>query len=70
MTHFPIHYEPDNVPGKIPISFNIHGHIHEKLVMTSFNRPDKRYINVSVEQINYTPVHIDELKKIMKQRLF
>ena len=68
LTHYPIDFECDNVPGKTPISFNVHGHIHEKLVMKG-NQPDKRYINLSVEQINYTPIHIQELIKEMKKRL-
>ena len=35
--------------------FNIHGHIHEK------PSPEGPYRNVSVEQINYTPINIEEL---------
>lgn len=34
---------------------NVHGHIHEK------NMNDERYINVSVERCNYTPIHIDDI---------
>lgn len=33
---------------------NIHGHLHEKSL------DDPRYLCVSVEQTDYTPVHIDE----------
>lgn len=36
---------------------NIHGHLHSNVIQ------DKRYINVSVEQINYTPINFEELKK-------
>jgi calcineurin-like phosphoesterase family protein len=43
LTHFPIH------PTELYDKINIHGHIHEK------NIEDDRYINVSCEQINYTP---------------
>ena len=31
---------------------NIHGHIHEKL------EKDKRFVNISVEQIKYTPIKL------------
>jgi len=34
---------------------NIHGHLHANRI------DDSRYINVSVEQINYTPVEVDSL---------
>ena len=51
LTHVPIHKESF---GKAQI--NIHGHIHEK------NYPGP-YINVSVEQTDYHPVHLDELIK-------
>lgn len=39
---------------------NIHGHLHSNVIR------DKRYINVSVEQINYTPISFEELKKNWK----
>ena len=49
-------------------TFNVHGHIHQNLI------DDMRYINVSVEAIDYTPVswheidqHILERKRIMKE---
>ena len=51
LTHVPVHYSG----LEFKVSKNVHGHIHEK------NIDDERYINVSVEQINYTPVHIDTL---------
>lgn len=35
--------------------FNIHGHIHEKL------KTHPKYINVSVEQIKYTPINLERL---------
>jgi calcineurin-like phosphoesterase family protein len=54
LTHIPIH--PDCIKeGWI----NVSGHLH------SNNLDDKRYINVSVEQINYTPVLLED---ILKQR--
>jgi calcineurin-like phosphoesterase family protein len=41
---------------------NIHGHLHENVIDDSF------YTNVCVEQINYTPIDLEELKeKVIKQ---
>lgn len=34
---------------------NVHGHIHQN------KSPDGRYINVSAEAVNYTPVNLEEL---------
>lgn len=36
---------------------NIHGHMHSKCI------DDERYINVSVERINLTPIAFEELRK-------
>lgn len=52
LTHIPVHVDTLD-ENKAPI--NVHGHIHTRVL------PDKRYINVSVEQINYTPVNLEEL---------
>lgn len=67
MSHIPIH------PGSLSRwSLNIHGHTHANEVkMTKFNNgnpievPDDRYFCACVEQINYTPILLDE---ILKQR--
>ena len=37
------------------VKLNVHGHLHANVV----DHP--KYVNVSVEQINYTPVSIDDL---------
>lgn len=63
MSHIPV-YE-----GQLHnrFSHNIHGHLHSNLVMVKDQwgreKPDRRYINVSVEQINYTPKLLQELLK-------
>lgn len=44
---------------------NIHGHLHSKVLLT--DRPDK-YINVSCEQINLTPISLDEINIIRYKR--
>lgn len=72
-THVPIH--PDNATillkggdyvegdvGKKRIQlFNVHGHIHQN------KSPEGPYFNVSVEAVNYTPVHIDDLALYAKE---
>jgi calcineurin-like phosphoesterase family protein len=50
LTHIPIH--PEQL-GRFDA--NIHGHIHDRKI------DDKRYVNVSVEQINATPISLDEV---------
>lgn len=52
MTHVPVHLSQLEHRSK----YNIHGHLHSKKL------DDKRYICVSVEQNNLTPVNMDEIK--------
>ncbi len=58
LTHFPIHTECLK-EGWI----NVIGHLH------SYNLADKRYINVSVEQINYTPVLLEDILQQRRKEL-
>lgn len=51
LTHCPIH--PNELWGKV----NIHGHVHKNSVN------DPRYFNVSVENINGTPITFQEIQK-------
>lgn len=55
-THYPFDLCPDDW-------INVHGHIHEK------HTDNLRQINVSVEVIDYTPIHLDRLLEIAKIRL-
>lgn len=74
MSHVPVH--PNQLQNRFLI--NIHGHLHSNIVMKeehyvgeSFGDyfvkteivPDQRYINVSVEQINFTPLDLNEIIK-------
>lgn len=43
--------------------YNIHGHTHSRHVVDVYGKPDPRYINVSCEQINLTPISWDDLKE-------
>lgn len=51
LTHMPVH-ESGLSYG---VNRNIHAHTHK------FNIDDPRYINVCVEQIDYTPVNLDQI---------
>lgn len=59
LTHIPIHPMELGRFGK-----NIHGHLHEKIVEKRglFGwKPDKRYVCVSMEHIDYTPVLLSSI---------
>lgn len=53
LTHCPIH--PSELEFR-RFRYNIHGHNHDTPI------PDKRYINVSCEQLNYEPIEFEQLK--------
>ena len=70
ISHMPVH------PNQLKrYKACIHGHMHEDIVMDSWydvdrnggimEMPfeDRRYVNVSMEQINYTPISYDEIKE-------
>lgn len=65
LTHCPIH--PSEFSYRI--DYNIHGHLHENLIMLPCNNSqlpktvDERYKNVCMEQINYKPKTLDEIFK-------
>jgi calcineurin-like phosphoesterase family protein len=57
MTHIPVHPESLARWG-----YNIHGHLHYNKVPDQYGRPDKRYLNVSLECLNdYTPLSLEEV---------
>jgi len=56
MSHIPIH--PGELGGRF--KYNIHGHLHERNVLHGGTQ-DPRYINVCVEQIEYTPVSLEAI---------
>jgi len=60
MTHVPVH--PDSIKkGWV----NYHGHTHDGHVMLDGKR-DYRYINLSCEQINFTPISIEDVRTKIK----
>lgn len=64
ITHIPVH-----VQSLARWGFNIHGHLHAHRVMREAtdgscrDEIDPRYFCVSVEQLNYTPISLEEVKK-------
>lgn len=54
MSHIPIH---EGSLGRFGL--NIHGHLHSDVVMKG-RLPDPRYVCVSVEQTNYTPILLED----------
>ncbi len=58
MSHVPIHPESLARWG-----YCAHGHLHANRVKLNTGVVDPRYFNVSVEQINYTPISLEEIKK-------
>jgi calcineurin-like phosphoesterase family protein len=71
VSHIPIH--PESLGGPKNVS-QIHGHLHYRAVQkvdpnfAGKTIDDPRYFNVSVERINYTPIAIEEVLKIFKDR--
>lgn len=56
-THCPMH--PEELRGKI----NIHGHMHDKVI------DDPRYVCVSCEQVDYTPINVETIFRDTAQLL-
>lgn len=61
LTHIPIH--PDSLSR---CKANIHGHLHQNVVKLPDGSPDPRYINVSMEQINFTPIPFETIRSRFK----
>lgn len=58
LTHIPIHTQSLARWG-----VNIHGHLHSNQVTLDLAQiPDRRYFNVSMEAINYTPISLEQVK--------
>lgn len=57
ISHIPVH------PNQLEDRFqkNIHGHLHNYVVRDHMGCIDSRYVCVSMEQISYTPISLDEI---------
>lgn len=63
LSHEPITFMPPECPY-----LNIHGHLHS-LIYGAEDRTwlgGNRYFNVSVERLNYTPINMIEIAKLMQ----
>lgn len=57
LTHCPVH--PRELSFRV--KGNIHGHIHEHTVYGNDDLPDNRYMCVSCEHLDYTPIEFNKL---------
>lgn len=64
LSHFPVHRDSLFAHKREESLVNVHGHIHEKLVLLENSHPDTRYKNVSVEHTGYAPVNIETIRVI------
>lgn len=62
LSHVPLH--PDSISQRC--LGNVHGHLHYHTVKDSSGKDDPRYLNVSVERINYTPIALEEVIRHFK----
>lgn len=65
-SHVPLH--PDCISDRFKV--NVHGHLHANRIMMTDRAVDDRYFNVSVEQIDYTPISIEDLKAQIKAQQY
>lgn len=66
-THYPAHES-----SLFKRDGSVHGHTHEKPDLPSVVGSDeklKSWMNMSVERTGYKPVHIEEIAKLMKEKL-
>lgn len=64
LSHIPIHVDSLGRWGA-----NVHGHLHTGRVKKAFGTQiDERYICVCMEQINYTPISLEDVKKKIPYR--
>lgn len=59
LTHVPVH--PTSIIRAGEGAVNVHGHIHNK------KSPKGPYFCVCVEQIDYTPIHIEDVAKKVRK---
>jgi calcineurin-like phosphoesterase family protein len=75
-SHVPLH--PDCISDRFKV--NVHGHLHANRITRPYVEPgivinhhrqvvDPRYFSVCVEQIDYTPISFEDLKKRIKDQM-
>lgn len=55
LSHVPVHSS-----ALARFGTNIHGHLHQNRVLDKWGKIDPNYLNVCVEQINYTPISLED----------
>ena len=76
LSHIPIHTMSLWREKKNTYWTNVHAHLHSETVMyPSYKNndivcADDRYISVCVERINYTPISLDAVKRILADRFY
>lgn len=63
LTHIPLHVESLGRYG-----VNVHGHLHDREVMVSPHHVDSRYLCVCVEQTEFAPISLEEVRTRIKNR--
>lgn len=64
LTHIPVH--PDCIER---FGVNVHGHLHNNVIKDANGKEDLRYLNVSVERLNFVPMAHEDLKIEVNRRL-
>lgn len=66
LTHIPLH--PECITTRF--GTNVHGHTHSNRVKTIDDEINPKYFSVCVEQIDYTPISLEEVRKrVTEQQL-
>lgn len=62
-THIPVHHKflGERYDGTVRFTHNVHGHTHDSFIKLENGQRDPRYLNCSVEAVNYTPATWEEL---------
>lgn len=60
LTHIPVHPQELYVPVR-RWDFNIHGHLHDNVVLTADGQPDPNYICVCCEHTGMRPVALEDV---------
>lgn len=63
LSHIPIH--EDSIER---FKCNVHGHLHSNIVKNKFGKQHPNYFCACVEQINYTPIALEDVKMQLRER--
>ena len=63
LSHVPLHQAGTDEPGKITVSGNLHGHIHQR------TSPTPLHCNVCVEHTAYRPIRLEEAVERLAEQI-